>query len=156
MEQRANIKFCFKLGKTFTETLELMRQVYGDDCLSRTQVFMWYGRFKDGRENINDDPKSGRPKTATTDELVEKVREIIAIDSNVTCRMLAEEFGVSKDTIYDILTKNLNRRKVCARFVPHKLMEDQEKALVEHCKDVIKMAKRKPKFLDSIVTGDET
>ena len=28
MEQRANIKFCFKLGKTAAETVELMRQVY--------------------------------------------------------------------------------------------------------------------------------
>src|SRR5277367_5911722 len=86
MEQRANIKFCFKLGKTFTETLQDMQKVYGNDCLSRTQIYTWYKRFKDGREDINDDSKSGRPKTATTDELVEKVREILAIDSNVTCR----------------------------------------------------------------------
>jgi len=35
MDQRANIKFCFKLGKTAAETVELMRQVYGDNCLSR-------------------------------------------------------------------------------------------------------------------------
>lgn len=36
MEQRANVQFCLKLDKTFTETLELIRQVYGDDCRSRT------------------------------------------------------------------------------------------------------------------------
>jgi hypothetical protein len=28
MEQRTNIKFCFKLGKTAAETVEMMRQVY--------------------------------------------------------------------------------------------------------------------------------
>jgi len=33
MEQTANIKFCFKLGKTAAETVELMKQVYGDNCL---------------------------------------------------------------------------------------------------------------------------
>ena len=38
MEQTANIKFCFKLGKTAAETLELMRQVYGDNCLSCAQT----------------------------------------------------------------------------------------------------------------------
>ena len=32
-KQRANIKFCLKIGKTFTETFQLMKQVYGDDCL---------------------------------------------------------------------------------------------------------------------------
>jgi len=34
-EQRANIKFCFKIGKTFTETFQLMKQVYGDDGASQ-------------------------------------------------------------------------------------------------------------------------
>jgi len=52
MEQRANIKFCFKLGKTAAKTVELMRQVYGDNCLSRTQIFRWYARFKSGVEMI--------------------------------------------------------------------------------------------------------
>ena len=28
MEQRANIKFCFKLGKKFAETYELLNKVY--------------------------------------------------------------------------------------------------------------------------------
>ena len=36
MEQRANVKFCVKLGKKFAETYELMKKVYGDDCMSRT------------------------------------------------------------------------------------------------------------------------
>ena len=47
-----NIKFCFKLGKTAAETVELMRQVYGDNCLSRAQIFRWYARFKSGVETI--------------------------------------------------------------------------------------------------------
>ncbi len=44
-EQRANIKFCFKIGKTFTETFQLMKQVYGDDCLSRSRVHKWFQRL---------------------------------------------------------------------------------------------------------------
>ena len=52
---------------------------------------------------------------------MEKVREIIAIDANCTVRMLAEELNLSYCTIYTILTKNLGGRKVCARFVPHRL-----------------------------------
>lgn len=77
MEQRANIKFCFKLGKTFTETFELMKKVYSDDCSSRTRVFEWYKRFQDGRDTLEDDPKPGRPRNEIRDELVEKVREMI-------------------------------------------------------------------------------
>jgi hypothetical protein len=33
-EQRINIKFCFKLGKMFTETHEMMKNVYGDQRMS--------------------------------------------------------------------------------------------------------------------------
>jgi hypothetical protein len=32
-EQRVNIKFCVKLGKTATETLQLLRDAYGDEAL---------------------------------------------------------------------------------------------------------------------------
>ena len=38
------------LGKTAAETVELMRQVYGDNCLSRGQILRWYARFKNGVE----------------------------------------------------------------------------------------------------------
>ena len=48
--QRANIMFCLKLGKTFTERFELMKQVYGDNCLFRARVHEWFKRFKEGRE----------------------------------------------------------------------------------------------------------
>ena len=58
MEQRANIKFCFKLGKTAAETVELMRQVYRDNCLSRAQIFRWYARFKRGVETTEDEATS--------------------------------------------------------------------------------------------------
>ena len=46
MVQRASIKFCVKLGKTFTETLEMFRKAYGDQVLSRTTVYEWFKGFK--------------------------------------------------------------------------------------------------------------
>ena len=40
--------------------------------------------------------------------------------------MLAEELNSSYCTIYTILTEDLGKRKVCARFVPHQLNDDQK------------------------------
>ena len=57
---------------------------------------------------------------------MEKVREIIAIDAKFTVRMLAKELNLSYCTIYTILTEDLGKRKVFARFVPHHLNEDQK------------------------------
>jgi len=70
VEQRVNIKFLTKLGKSATETYNLLTAVYGDQCLSRTQVFEWFKKFKEGREDVGDDPKSGHPSTAKTQENV--------------------------------------------------------------------------------------
>ncbi|GBN86586.1 hypothetical protein AVEN_95798-1 [Araneus ventricosus] len=38
MEQRVNIEFCFKLGKTATETQEMLVKVHGVDAVSKKCV----------------------------------------------------------------------------------------------------------------------
>ena len=42
------IKFRFKIGKTATETYQLLPQTYGEDAMDSTQVFDWFRRFKEG------------------------------------------------------------------------------------------------------------
>ncbi|KAJ8961743.1 hypothetical protein NQ318_021343 [Aromia moschata] len=51
----------------------MLREVYGNECLSRTQVFEWFKRFKEERETTEDDPRLGRPSTSKTDENIEKI-----------------------------------------------------------------------------------
>ncbi|GFX20170.1 hypothetical protein TNCV_1437301 [Trichonephila clavipes] len=60
MEKRAVIKFYAKLGKSASETYQLMKQVSGDCCLSRSNVFVWHNYFWEGRDVIEDDQRSGR------------------------------------------------------------------------------------------------
>jgi len=66
-EQRVAIKFCFKAGLSATETLVLVQKVYGDEAPNRSHVFMWYSRFRDGRELVEDDERGGRPKSTRTE-----------------------------------------------------------------------------------------
>ena len=75
IEQRANINFCFNLGKTFTETYQMMKKVYGDDCLSRSRIHEWFKRFQEGREALEDDELSGRPRNIVNEENAEIVRD---------------------------------------------------------------------------------
>jgi len=89
MEQRTNIKFCFKLGKTAAETVEMMRQVYGDNCLSHAQIFRWYARFKSGVETTEDKARPGRPFSVRNKGLTAKVREQIQEERCATVRMMA-------------------------------------------------------------------
>jgi hypothetical protein len=63
-EQRVNIKFCVKLGKTATETLQLLRDAYGDEASSRAK-----GRRHENIEDIQAAATmelTGIPKEALT------------------------------------------------------------------------------------------
>ena len=76
MEQRINLKFLVKLRKSPTECFILLTEVYGEDVMSRPKVFEWHKRFKSGREEVEDDPRSGRPFTTKTDKNIVRVKQM--------------------------------------------------------------------------------
>jgi hypothetical protein len=57
-----------KLGKSTTETLEMLHEAFGEHSLSQTAVFEWHSRFKVGRVSVEDDEHSRRPSTSKTTE----------------------------------------------------------------------------------------
>jgi hypothetical protein len=59
---RVAIKLCFKASLSATETLVLVQKAYGNEALNRSNGFRWYLRFRDGRELVEDDERSGHPK----------------------------------------------------------------------------------------------
>ncbi|GBL69335.1 hypothetical protein AVEN_219743-1 [Araneus ventricosus] len=59
LEQRANIKFCVLLDKSPSETLLMLKKAYGNDAMKETTVYEWHNRFREGRTNIEDDPRTG-------------------------------------------------------------------------------------------------
>ena len=65
--QRCVIEYCVKLGRSGNETLELLRQAYGGETLSRAAVFQWWRHFKDGNMRVISKARSGKPSTAVTD-----------------------------------------------------------------------------------------
>jgi len=54
-------------------------------------VFKWHKAFKEGRENVEDDPRSGRPNSSTNYQNVEVVRAMMVKDRGLSVRMIAEE-----------------------------------------------------------------
>jgi hypothetical protein len=58
IEQRVCIKFCVKLGKSNTETHEMLHKAFGERSLSRTAVFEWRSHFKAARVSVDGDEHS--------------------------------------------------------------------------------------------------
>ena len=81
--QRYCIKFCQKLGDTQIETIRKIQEVFGDVALSPTQIKEWFKRFKNGRESVESEPRSGRPCTSRIEEVKDQVREEVT-DRRVT------------------------------------------------------------------------
>jgi hypothetical protein len=72
IEQWICNKFSVKLGKSATETLEMLLEAFTEHSSSRTTVFEWRSCFKVGRVSVEDDERSGRPSTSKMTENVEK------------------------------------------------------------------------------------
>jgi len=108
IEQWYTLKFCVKLNKSAIKTFAPLTEAYGDATLSRTMVFKWHKAFNEGRENVEDDPRSGRPISSTNDQNVEVVRAVMAKDHQLSVRMTAEETGLDKNAVHRILTDHLH------------------------------------------------
>ena len=100
IEQRYTIKFCVK-HKSATETFASLTKAYWDATLLRTMVFKWHKAFKKGQENVEDDPRSGRPVSSTNDQNVEVVQAVMAKDCRLSIRMIAEETGLDKCAVIE-------------------------------------------------------
>ncbi|GFW84951.1 protein GVQW3 [Trichonephila clavipes] len=125
-DQRICIKFCFKLGKRGTETYEMMKTAFGEEAMSRARVFEWRRRFKEGRQSVNSDPRSGRPSSSHNEDKIAQVKAVVHSDRCLTVREIAQECHISVGSCDEILRKDLNMRRVSAQFVPRLLTEDQQ------------------------------
>ena len=150
-EQRIKIKFFVKLGKTAVETLSMLKDVYGNQAMFRTQVYEWHKRFKSGRDDVEDNPKPGHPTTSRNDKNIQNENELVHSDRRITVRMLAEELGVRRT----ILTEDLGM-KICANIVPKLLSDYQKASRVDLSRDVFEYLESNPEFLDDVITGDKT
>jgi len=56
-EQRINVKFCFKLQKSATETHKMLKLVYGDAAVTMKTVYKWFKRFCNGCESVEDEER---------------------------------------------------------------------------------------------------
>ena len=118
LEQRTNIKFRVKLGKSGHEIREMLGQVYGDNAVKKTAVYKWVKRFSEGRESVTDEERSGWPATSRTEENIAKIHQIVHENCWLTVRSIAEQVNTDRKTVRKILTEDLDMRKVCAEMVP--------------------------------------
>lgn len=155
LQQRTCIKFCVKNKLSGVKTLSMLKKCFGDDTLKKTVIYQWHGRFRNGRELVTDDERSGRPLTSKTDENIDKVKEIIINNGNQTVRKLAEELNIAYGSVQDILVNDLSLRNIAGKLVPKELNAIQKRDRIDIADDMISKVESDPSFIRRIITGDE-
>jgi hypothetical protein len=87
-----------KLDKTPTETYYMLQIVQGDEAISDSSVFERFKRFKDGHEDLHDDPRSGRPSTIRS--TIANASEIVILDRRFILRIMSDELNMNKKIIH--------------------------------------------------------
>jgi len=91
-----------------------------------------------------------------TDDTVERVRSLVRSDRSLTLRMISSELNLNRFTIHQILTQDLNMRKVCAKMVPKNLMTEQKVNGRDVCLDLLDRLERELECFSRVITGDES
>jgi len=156
LEQRANIKFCVKLGKSEVETFEMIRRAYRNEAMSRARCFEWHACFKRARTSLKDDERSGRPSTSSTPKNVETIRWFVHEDRRRTIKDITTVVNVSYGTVQTILMCDLNMHRVAAKFIPRLLTPEQKGHHVAICQELRPRAVDDPSFMSRVITGDES
>ena len=98
------------------------------DCsASFSTIKKWAAEFKRGRTSLEDDPREGRPKSATIPEIIEQVHDMVLDDRRMKVREIAETICILKERVWYILHKELDTKKLCARCLPRLLTADQKR-----------------------------
>ncbi|XP_060594070.1 protein GVQW3-like, partial [Ruditapes philippinarum] len=142
-------------GMTPTDTWKFLNQTEGVHNCSKTLVFDWHKRFREGQTEITDNARSGRP--CNDQRSIQDVKDHIAKDGRKSIDDIADTVGLCDGTVHKIVTKDLNMNKVCARWVPGLLTDENKATRVDASRECLRRYDRDgERFLRHIITTDET
>jgi transposase len=97
IEYHTVIKFFVKEGLTPNEILSKFIKVNGDSFHLFSTIKKWAAEFKRSHTSLEDDPREGRPISATTPEVIEHVHNMVSDDRRMKVCEIAETTGISKE-----------------------------------------------------------
>lgn len=134
----------------------MIEEAFGEEAMSKSQSDRWHKAFREGREEVADEARSGRPSTSRDDNAIEKVRVLLNTDRRLSVRLIADQLDIPKSVVYRIVTEDFQMRKVCAKLVPKVLTDEQKTNRVTVSQELVDCCEEDPNFLDDVITGDES
>ena len=156
-EIRSYIKCHIRLNIDSKQIFNELCGIYGPQIISMRTVFRWVKAFKTGKFSVEDDTRPGRPKTSVTKANIAAVKIVVEQDARLSVKDIASCTGISEGSVQTILKKCLDLNKVCARWVPHLLTEEQKTQRLKCAWERLKTYKGcNSRVIFNLLTGDET
>ena len=95
----------------------------------RTQVQWWYNRFKEDREDVNDNTHPGRPNSSTTDGNIEVVKKMILNNRRITIKQMADDVDISFGSCQAIFTNVLGMKYAAAKIASKLTLSTNKRCL---------------------------
>ena len=161
MDQKTEIHSYIKCGiRLNIDSKQIFNElcgIYGPQSISMRTVFRWVKAFKAGKFFVEDDTHPGRPKTSVTKANIAAVKIVVKQDAQLSVKDIASCTGISEGSVQTILKKRLGLRRVCARWVPHLLTEEQKTQRLECAREVLKTYKGyNSRVISNLLTGDKS
>ena len=115
-EVRSVIRFLNAKRERLEEIHKQIVAVY-DNVVNRQNVTKWCREFSEGRTDIHDEQRSGRP-SLISDDLLQENRANRRVRIRALHNIIPE---VSKTTIHEAVAEELGYGKLCAGWVPKNL-----------------------------------
>ncbi len=100
--------------------------------------------------------RSGRPKTARSQEKVNKCKELVESNRRVSIYTLSRTLSISYGSVHAILHKDLALRKKSAILVPHALTAADRRNRLEFCTNFVSVYGSFPEGINWLLTTDES
>ena len=124
--------------------------------MSKGCVRVWHKNFLQGQECIKDGPRTGRPRTARSEEKRAQAGEFLQANRAVNLQHVAEHLDISVTSAHRLLKKDMKLSKLSLKFVPKDLTQAQKDVQKSACERNLQRLKDDPTILDRLVTGDES
>jgi hypothetical protein len=108
IEYRVVTEFFVKGCLTPNEIHSKFIKVYGDSSPLFSTIKKWAAEFKRGRTSLEVDPREGRPKSATTQDIIEQAHDKLLDERRMKVPEIPETIGISKERVGCILHEELD------------------------------------------------
>ncbi len=155
VRMRVCVWFSCLLGRTPADTVRDLQSVFGEDSIKPAAVRSLMRQFRDGRQEMCDLKRSGRPPVQSAPDKVDQVKQLVTQTPRTTIARLANRAGLKSSTTHNILRRKLKLKKHSCKLVPHDLTDVQKASRVTSCVKFLQNCER-PRWLERVITADES